>query len=334
MEAIAARRATLRPLAASDLDDVTSLDAAVQRRTRREYLDRRLDAALREPRQHVQLAVSDVDGLAGFALARVLDGEFGRAQPTLRLEALGVRADARGAGIGARLFAGLVDWARRHDIGEIRTQCAWNDRAMLRWLDEMGFELAPAVVFDRSVAQHDVDRPDDPDVAAPREIDYGAQSANDFQRADRDRAEIASMQRADVPAIVRIDRDLVGRQRADYIASKLDETLADSAIRVSLVARLEGIVAGFLMARTDLGDFGRVAPVAVLDTIGVDPAYARRGVGRALLSQLLLNLAALRIERVETLVAPRDAGLLGFLCAAGFAPSQRLAFVHRIGHSA
>ena len=63
----------------------------------------------------------------------------------------------------------------------------------------------------------------------------------------------------------------------------------------------------------DLGDFGRTDPTAIVDTVGVDPEYGHQGVGHALFSQLFLNLAALRIERVETVVAPRDLGLLGFL---------------------
>jgi N-acetylglutamate synthase-like GNAT family acetyltransferase len=65
----------------------------------------------------------------------------------------------------------------------------------------------------------------------------------------------------------------------------------------------------------------------VLDTIGVDPAWEHRGVGAAMLSQLSINLRALTIERVETIVEPRDFGLMGFLYAQGFAPSQRLAFI-------
>ena len=36
---------------------------------------------------------------------------------------------------------------------------------------------------------------------------------------------------------------------------------------------------------------------------------------------------ALRIERVETVVAPHDLALLGFLYEVGFTPSQRLPFV-------
>jgi N-acetylglutamate synthase-like GNAT family acetyltransferase len=81
------------------------------------------------------------------------------------------------------------------------------------------------------------------------------------------------------------------------------------------------------MARVDLGDFGRTEPVAVLDTIGVHPDYAHRRIGHALLSQLFANLGALGIERVESIVAPRDLRLLGFLYAVGFTPSQRVPFV-------
>ena len=65
-------------------------------------------------------------------------------------------------------------------------------------------------------------------------------------------------------------------------------------------------------------------------TIGVDPEYANRGVGRAMLSQLFANLGALRVERVETITAPRDQALLGFLFDAGFVPSQRLAFTRAV----
>ena len=99
---------------------------------------------------------------------------------------------------------------------------------------------------------------------------------------------------------------------------------------MSLTAWLDGAIVGFLMARTDLGDFGRTEPVAVLDTIGVDPDYAHRGVGRALLAQLMADLRALHVERVETVVGPHDAALQGFLRDTGFAPSQRMTYVRAL----
>jgi len=84
------------------------------------------------------------------------------------------------------------------------------------------------------------------------------------------------------------------------------------------------------MARADLGDFGRSEPVAVIDTLGVDPEYARRGVGRALVSQLFANLGALRVERVETIVPLADLALLGFLYSMGFAARERLSFTRSL----
>jgi ribosomal protein S18 acetylase RimI-like enzyme len=84
------------------------------------------------------------------------------------------------------------------------------------------------------------------------------------------------------------------------------------------------------MARVDFGEFGRIEPTAVIDTIGVDSDYRRQGIGRALLSQLLVNLATLRVERIRTEVDWRDRDLLAFLDSCGFAPSQRLCLDHAI----
>jgi ribosomal protein S18 acetylase RimI-like enzyme len=337
MEALATPAIAVRPLTRDDLDAVVAIDAAIEGRPRRAYFERRLAAALREPALHAQFAATDERGLAGYLLTRVLEGEYGRSDPALRLEVVGVRSDLQGHGVGRALLKALGGWASRHGIGEVRTQAAWNDHAMVRWLDAMGFTLAPNHVVDCAVhgGRYTPERDDPvtlPEGAGPvHEIDYGAQSGNDFERLARDTCDVQSMRAADLADIVRIDRDITGRDRRAYIAHKHSETTVDSAIRVSLTARLDGVIVGFLMARVDLGDFGRLEPVAVIDTIGVDPASAHRGVGHALLSQLFANLSALRVERVETVVAPRDLGLLGFLYDVGFAPSQRMAFVLRLG---
>jgi len=122
----------------------------------------------------------------------------------------------------------------------------------------------------------------------------------------------------------------MGREGGAYIGRLVDEALVDSAIRVSLVARQDKSAAGFVMASVDFGDFGRTEPVAVLDTLGVDPGFVGAGVGSALLSQLFVNLEALRVERVATVVERDNFALLGFFYRAGFEPSQRLEFVKRL----
>jgi ribosomal protein S18 acetylase RimI-like enzyme len=200
----------------------------------------------------------------------------------------------------------------------------------------MGFTLAPNHVVDCAVAGGEYKPQRDDPATMPEgensspEINYSDRSGNDFERLARDNADVRAMESGDLAEIVRIDRSITGRDRQDYMHHQLVEAMHGSAIRVSLTARMDGTIVGFLMARVDLGDFGRTEPVAVIDTIGVDSGYAHRGVGHALLSQLFVNLGALRVERVETVVAPRDLALLGFLYDVGFAPSQRLPFVRRL----
>jgi predicted N-acetyltransferase YhbS len=330
---VAVENFALRALARDDLPAVAAIDAAQQGRSRRAYIERRLAAALREPQLHVQLGATDGAGLAGYILARVLEGEFGGTEPALRLELVGVRADARGRGIGRALFDALLAWARRHGIGAVRTAAAWRDFDMLRWLDAMGCALAAAHVIECAVdgGAYRAERDAAPPAEPPREIDFAAPESNDYERLVRDTADVRSMAAADLDAIARIDRGITGRDRRGYLAARLAEAMHDSAVRVSLVAVRDGALVGYLMARADFGDFGRTEPVAVIDTLGVDPEYARRGIGRALLSQLFANLGALRVERVETIVAHDDLALAGFFTACGFVPSQRLAFVRAVG---
>jgi predicted N-acetyltransferase YhbS len=335
MEAIALQSVTIRPLKREDLAAVVAIDAASEGMTRRTYFERRLVAALSEPELHAQFAATDDKGVAGYILARVLTGEFGRVATALRLEVIGVRPDARGQRVGASLFDALSDHGSRHGIAEVRTTAAWKAHRMLRWIDAMGFSLAPDHVVDCAVDGGEYkpqrDDPANRDVGNPTpEVDYGGRGGSDFEHLARDSADVRALEPGDLAEIVRIDRGITGRDRREYMQHKLVETNHDSAIRVSLTARMEGAIVGFLMARVDLGDFGRTEPVAVIDTIGVDSDYARRGVGHALVSQLFVNLGALRVERVETAVAPRDWALLGFLYDVGFAPSQRLAFVRRL----
>lgn len=166
-------------------------------------------------------------------------------------------------------------------------------------------------------------------VGAPQEVDYSA-APSDFGPLARDRIPIRSMTERDLRALAAIDERITGRNRLQYFERKLAEALQESDVRISLVAELDEVPVGFIMARVDFGEFGRMESTAVLDTIGVDPEYAGRGVGRALVSQLLVNLTSLRVERILTEVTWSDVGLLGFLASCGFTSSSRLAFAKNL----
>lgn len=322
----------VRPLQAADFEAAVAIDARIVGRARRAYFERRLEAAAKNPDEHVQFAAVQSGTLTGYALARRMLGEFGRTEAGLRLETIGVLAERQGGGTGTRLMGALERWALKHRVSQIRTSAHWRDRAMLGFLDHAGFELGDRVL-DCDVSIDRVSKPErEPREEAPAgaETNYGTQVLSDFTTLSRDRVELCSLAPDDLPGIESIDQAITGRNRSEYLSRLVDEAFADWGVRVSLVARRHGVIVGFLMARTDFGDFGRTEPIAVIDTIGVHRWFAAAGIGTALLSQLFLNLNALGVQRVETVVAPENLDLLAFFHKAGFGASGRLAFVKQL----
>lgn len=157
------------------------------------------------------------------------------------------------------------------------------------------------------------------------EPDYSDPVADDFDALSRDKVMIRSLAPRDLDPVVLIDHKITGLDRRAFYQRKFQEVLYESGVRVSLIAEIDGMVAGFVMARVDFGEFGRTATEAVIDTLGVSKAFRSQQVGHALLSQLLTNLASLRVESVRSEVEWHNFALLGFLESCGFVPSQRLA---------
>ena len=329
---------TLRRTTAQDLDSVVALDAANAGRARQFYFERRLKAALAQPALHVQFSAEQGGEFVGFMMARQLQGQFGRAQSALRLEAMGVAQGKQGQGIGTALLAKLESEAKRMGVPAIRTTASWRNHANMQFFNSAGFELSQDPVLDCAIHGERITAHGGDKVLAPAhltgfstsEVDYSAAAANDFDALAGNKVDVRTLEAGDMNDIVRIDQRVTGRRREAYIRELVEEAMNDSAVRVSLVARVDGIAAGFVMARTDFGDFGRAEPVAVLDTIGVDPDYAHNGAAHAFLSQLFVNLDGLRVERVETVVARDNFELLGFFHHVGFEPSQQLSLVKRV----
>jgi len=116
-----------RPLTAGDLDAVVNIDTALNGRARRGYHERRLAAAKRAPKLHAQFAVEEGGRFTGYVLGKVLEGEFGRTQPAVRLEVIAVSPDSQGHGDGLALCEALEAEARRRGIRELRKQERDND---------------------------------------------------------------------------------------------------------------------------------------------------------------------------------------------------------------
>ncbi len=139
-----------------------------------------------------------------------------------------------------------------------------------------------------------------------------------------DAATIRTLRAADCPRLVSMDYAITGRKRQAWYEGKLKRALSEADVKISLGAELDGMLVGALLGSVLYGEFGQPEPVAILDTVLVDRGFARRGIARALLEQLLFNLAGLRIERLRTEVGWNEQELIGFFARSGFAPVPRL----------
>lgn len=134
---------------------------------------------------------------------------------------------------------------------------------------------------------------------------------------------VRGLKPSDLDAVIALDAKNIGRRRDAYFKIKLQQNLQETGIKVSLAAELDGIFAGFLLARVYYGEFGTTEPVAVLDTIGVHPDFRGKGVGDALLEQLTVNLRGLNVTTLRTEVGWDEPELLTFFRHEGFRPAAR-----------
>jgi ribosomal protein S18 acetylase RimI-like enzyme len=135
---------------------------------------------------------------------------------------------------------------------------------------------------------------------------------------------VRTMREDDLNAIVAIDAAASGRRRPRYFEVMLQRAITQAGLQISLVAELDNRVVGFVIGSLYYGEYGVVEPSASIDAITVDPRSWGKNVGKGLMRQLRLNLAALRISTLRTEVSWDHFGLLGFFRSQGFRPSSRL----------
>jgi predicted N-acetyltransferase YhbS len=128
---------------------------------------------------------------------------------------------------------------------------------------------------------------------------------------------IRTLKEEDLEAIVKIDEKVLGENRRNYWERKL-ESMNNKSSQISLVAEVEGEVVGFILGDVSGWEFGVPETVGWMDTIGVEPAYQKKGVATALAHELIKNLKAIGVRTIYTLVSWDDWDLLQFFHSRGF----------------
>ena len=128
---------------------------------------------------------------------------------------------------------------------------------------------------------------------------------------------IRAARNQDLEAIVNLDQKILGEARSDYWEKKL-EFYEDHSPMTPLVAELENQVVGFAMGDTSGWEFGIPAGTGWIDILGVDPDHQRKGVGAALMQEMITNLKKVGVSTIYVLVNWKDWDMLKFLDNMGF----------------
>jgi len=320
----------LKVLTTDDLDAVIAIDKANSGTSRRGYFTKRIEAVTERPKDFVFVGLH-IDGkLAGFALAKLVEGEFGKAGASASFDAIAVSPEFQGKGAGQQLLTGVEDILRSKSVSSVTSQVDWSNQTMIGFLAKAGYALDTRSVLVRStevIGTNDVIMGED---EAPLEVDFSSPDSDDSDALSNDKVLVRSMKESDLRSLISIDRKIFGTERTAYFERKQYEMLNASGIRVSLVAEMDDYPVGFIMARLDYGEFGHAGQEAVMDTLGVDPGYQGHGVGQSLMTQLMANLSVLQVETVRTEVEWNDTDIIAYLGRVGFSPAQQITLFHKL----
>lgn len=141
-----------RPLRADDIERVIAIDRAYSGHSRRRFFEKRFAAANAQPEDFIHVGVVRDGVLRGYAIARVLRGEFGHKQAIAVLDAIGVDAESRERGVGQALMAELNAVMSRRNVRALQSQAEWTNSDLMRFFAAAGFQLAPRLTLQRPVA--------------------------------------------------------------------------------------------------------------------------------------------------------------------------------------
>jgi len=145
-----------------------------------------------------------------------------------------------------------------------------------------------------------------------------------------DKLSVRQMIKEDLDSIVDIDTKVLGETRKDYWVTKIIRQAESRPPDASLVAEIDGKVAGFILGEVSGWEFKVPNNIGWIDTIGIDPDYQNRGIAKVLAIALVTNLRNHGVDTIYTLVNWNDWDLLQFFHAMGFSRGDMINLVLKV----
>jgi ribosomal protein S18 acetylase RimI-like enzyme len=143
----------IRNLDVEDAERVIAIDRAHSGQARRRFFEKRLAAAKARPEDYIHAGDMRGGALRGFAIARILRGEFGQEDAVAVLDAIGVEPASRQRGIGQTLMEAVRQIMQQRGVRVLQSEADWTNHTLLRFFEAAGFKLAPRLALERSTIE-------------------------------------------------------------------------------------------------------------------------------------------------------------------------------------
>jgi len=137
---------------------------------------------------------------------------------------------------------------------------------------------------------------------------------------------IRNLRKEDLPSIINMEERGTGVIRPEFWHKRIEISEAIRPHWTSLVAEVDNRTVGFILGRTGELEFGLPGTVAWIEIIGVDPAYRRQGIARALMEQFAASADDHGINTIFTLVDSGSQEIKEFFTRMGFMRGKMLHF--------
>ncbi|MDP2660257.1 MAG: GNAT family N-acetyltransferase [Dehalococcoidia bacterium] len=135
-----------------------------------------------------------------------------------------------------------------------------------------------------------------------------------------DKPVIRTLSKDDVPAILEIDSKITGSPHSSIDSEKIHYYLRNPL--VCWGAEVRGALVGFMLSDVRGWEFG-ASESGWIEIMGVDPAFQRRGLGRAMLNAILDELKKKGVKTVRVVARWYDP-ILTFFRTEGFQQGELL----------
>ena len=137
---------------------------------------------------------------------------------------------------------------------------------------------------------------------------------------------LRSLYPEDIQQVCKIENSLTGSSRRVFLEKRLAVATAMPAGFITCAALDGEVLAGYGFARILEGEFGAKSASAILDTIGVDPGYQGKGIGKFMLENVKPFVAAWPAQAIRLDAYDHAAGAGEFYFKCGFTEKGRIVY--------